>query len=315
MCWRLGFLGVVLVLFLPDVARSAEPVGVLTEIRPGRGEVKVKRAGETGWTAPQPLLALRPGDQVRVTEDGQAVIVFTGGRGAERVSRANSPFAVRAPAAEAGTEKVRTVLASVTQFLLGQQKELTYQSLTVRDTRPPPLILAPRATRLLPGPVVFEWAGSGRLRYRIRVLGPQGLLWEQDNLPRQPLEYPASAPALRDGIRYAWELEAKGEPVQRAQFELLAASEAARVRAALSLVEPAVLSGYPRTTVALMRAGLLFQEGLHHAASQELLAGITADPDEPTLHLLLGQVYERMGLKDLAATEFDEAQFLSTRAP
>lgn len=313
---RLGVFGVLGgLLLVQGVAWGGEPVAVITEIRLGKGEVRVKRAGEVIWKAPQPLLALRPGDQVRASGDGQAVLVFTGGRGTQIVSQSNSPLTVEAPTAETGTEKVRALLAGVTQFLLGQQKQLTYQSLSVRSLRQPPLILSPRDTLLLPGSVTFEWAGSDHLRYSIRVFGPEGLLWEQASLPRQPLGYPASAPALRAGVRYTWELEAPGHPVQRAQFQLLPSADAARVQAALALLEPATLTGYPRSTVALMRAGLLFQEGLHHEARRELLVGIAADRDQPTLHLLLGNVYERIGLKDLAAQEFEEAQFLSTRKP
>lgn len=317
MLGRIRVIGaIVLLLLLQGLAWAAEPVAVLTEIRMGQGELRVKRAGEVTWKAPQPLLALRPGDQVSATRDGEAVLVFTGGRGTRIVSQANSPFTVEAPTAETGTEKVRALLAGVTQFLLGQQKQLTYQSLSVRSVRvQPPLILSPRDTLLLPGSVTFEWAGSDHLRYSLRVFGPEGLLWEQANLPRQPLGYPASAPALRAGVRYAWEVVAPGHPVQRAQFQLLPAADAARVQAALALLEPATLTGYPRSTVALMRAGLLFQEGLHHEARRALLVGIAADRDQPTLHLLLGNVYERIGLKDLAAQEFEEAQFLSTRKP
>jgi Flp pilus assembly protein TadD len=116
-------------------------------------------------------------------------------------------------------------------------------------------------------------------------------------------------------VRYTWELETKGHPVQRAQFELLAVADANRIQSALALLDPATLSGYPKNTVTLMRAGLLFQEGIYHGARRELLTAIAADPDEPTLHHLLGQVYDRIGLKELAAQEFDEAQFLSTRSP
>ena len=38
-----------------------------------------------------------------------------------------------------------------------------------------------------------------------------------------------------------------------------------------------------------------------------------ASPDEPTLYLLLGHVYDRIGLKQQAANAFDEAEALSTR--
>ena len=292
-------------MFLPGLAWAAEPVAVLTEIRIGQGDVQVKRAGDLAWTAPQPLLALGPGDQLRATGDGRAVIVFIGGGGSQTVSSTNSPFTIQAPTGETGAARLRGLLASVTQFLLGQGKEPAYQSLSVRSARVgPPLILSPRESRILPGPVIFEWAGSDRPRYRVRIFGPHGLVWERANLPRQPLPYPPGPPALQAGVRYTWELEAEGYPRERAQFELVPPSEAERVQAALALLEPATLADYPRNTVALMRAGLLFQEGLYHEARRELLTAVRADPDEPTLHRLLGHVYERVGLRDLAAQEF-----------
>jgi hypothetical protein len=39
-------------------------------------------------------------------------------------------------------------------------------------------------------------------------------------------------------------------------------------------------------------------------ARRELLSGIGADPAEPALHLLLGHVYDKIGLKKLAAGAF-----------
>jgi len=41
-----------------------------------------------------------------------------------------------------------------------------------------------------------------------------------------------------------------------------------------------------------------------------VVTALAADRDEPTLHLLLGDLYTRTGLTDLAAESFDEAQFL-----
>lgn len=312
--WRVG--AALAMLLLGGLGWAAEPVAVLTELRPGSGEIRVKRAGESDWVVPQPLLALRAGDQVRVTGDARAVVVFTGGRGAETVSQANSPLVVQAPTAESGVDKLRSLLGGITQFLLGQQKEVAYRSLSVRSLpAQPPVIISPRETRLLPGPVTFEWGGSDRLRYRLRVSAPQGLLWEQANLRRQPVEYPASESPLRAGVQYTWALEAPGHPVQQAQFEILPDAEVARVRSALAELQPGRLVGYPPNTVALMRAGLLVQERLYHEARRELLAALAADPDEPGLHLLLGHVYDRVGLQELAAQEFDEAQFLSTVKP
>jgi hypothetical protein len=213
-------------LFLGQWSWAVDPVAVLCDIHSGQGEIWVRPAGAPDWMPPRPLLALHAGDQIRASEDTDAGLIFTGG-GTQTVSSANSPYTVEAPTAETGTENVGALVGRVTQFLLGQGKSPTYRPLAVRKPLQP-VILSPRETKLLPGPVTFEWSGSDRLRYSIAVRSPQGALWEQTQLPRQLLNYPATAPALRDRVPYAWELQTKGHPVQRAQFQLLPASEAVR---------------------------------------------------------------------------------------
>jgi hypothetical protein len=311
---RFATLAGALVLASAAVASAGDPVGVLTEIRAERGRVEVKRAGESEWKAAQPLLALRPGDQIRVLGEARASLVFTGGRGAQAVSAANSPFTVQAPAAAGASDKVRGLVGGVTDFLAGKQKDLAYLPLSVRSVRPPRVAqLQPRETKLLPGVVTFEWSGSDTLRYKIRVLGPQGILWEQANLPRKPVVYPASAPPLEPGTRYFWQLETEEQPMQQAEFQILPVAEAKRVRESLDILVPASLPGYPPSSVALMRAGYVLRDGLFADARRELLTALAGDPDEPTLHLLLGQVYDTIGLGELAQREFIEARDLSGR--
>jgi hypothetical protein len=294
-------------------AWAQEPLAVLTEIQIKRGKVEVKTAAEPDWQVPKPLLSLKAGDQVRVSGEGRAVLAFTGGRGTQIVTQSNSPFTVQAQAGEGVSDRAKAIMGNVTNFLLGQQREKTYQSLSVRSVRAqPPVILAPRESRVLPGGVNFEWSGSDRLKYRVRLLGPEGaVVWEQAELDRKPLVYPASAPALKPGVRYTWELETKEHGVQRASFDVAQPADAARVKDALASLTPAAAKGYPAATLSLMRAGLLFQETLYADARRELVTAIAADPEEATLHLLLGHVYDRIGLKGLAANEFDEAEALT----
>ena len=92
-------------------------------------------------------------------------------------------------------------------------------------------------------------------------------------------------------------------------------TEIAAIRENLAALEPSALPGYPKNTVFLMRAGFLFEQELYADARKELLTALAADPDEPSLHVMLGHIYDRTGLVDLAAEEFDEAEFLTTRAP
>ena len=98
-----------------------------------------------------------------------------------------------------------------------------------------------------------------------------------------------------------------------AEFQILPPAEATRVRESLDILVPASLPGYPPSSVALMRAGYVLRDGLFADARRELLTALAGDPDEPTLHLLLGQVYETIGLGELAQREFIEARDLSGR--
>ncbi len=298
------------------VASGGEPVAILTEIKAGQGEIRVKLAGQADWKAPLPLLSMRAGDQIRATGNAMVVLMFTGGQGTVTVSAANSPYTLQVPASPpaSGTGAAQGLVANVSRILAGKKKELTYVPLAVRGVKQPPLLLSPREGKLLGSPVL-EWAGSERLRYTVRVSSPQGLVWEQANLPRAPLLYPATAPRLSPGVSYRWELEAKDFSLQRGQFTILRPEEIVKVREVLAALAPSVLPGYPMNTVVLMRAGFLFEQELYAEARKELQAAISVDQDEPNLHLMLGHVYERTGLKDLAAEEFDEAQFLSTRTP
>jgi hypothetical protein len=298
------------------VAWAQDPLAVLTEIQLKRGKVEVRPSAQAEWQTPRPLLSLRAGAQVRVTGEARAVLVFTGGRGTQLVTQANSPFTVAAGTTPATSDRAKAVLGNVTDFLLGQQREKTYQSLSVRSVRAqPPVILAPRETRVLPGAVAFEWAGSDRLKYQVRLLSPQAaVVWEQADVTR-PLAYPASAPELKPGTRYTWELSTREHGVQKASFEVASTADALRVNDALGVLTPASAGGYPPATLALMRAGLLFQETLYADARRELVAAIGAAPEEATLHLLLGHVYDRTGLRQLAASEFDEAEALAAPRP
>jgi hypothetical protein len=305
--------GALAVAFAAATASAADPIGVLTEIRAEKGRVEVKKAAEADWKVAQPLLALRPGDQIRVSGEARASLVFTGGRGAQVVSTANSPFTVQVPPAAGAGDKAKALAGSVTDFLAGKQKDLAYLPLSVRAVRPPRVVqLEPRDTKLLPGPVTFEWSGSETLRYKVRVSGPQGTLWEQTNLPRKLVTYPASSPALEPGVRYSWQLETEGQPMQQVEFQILAPPEAKRVRESLDILVPDV-PGYSPSSVALMRAGYVLRDGLYAEARHKLMAALAKDPAEPTLHMLLGQVYEQVGLGELAQREFIEARDLSGR--
>ena len=121
-------------------AQGGDTVGLITEIKPGRGRVEVKPARGGDWRAASPLLALRAGDSVRATEDAAAVIVLAGGRGVVRVVAAASPVVLAAGAGPDGkADKARTLLESSLGFLSRTTKEAPKGVLATRGPVPPPV--------------------------------------------------------------------------------------------------------------------------------------------------------------------------------
>ena len=322
MNWRATAWGAV---FIPSVvgllavsswAAAPDPVAVVVELRPGNGQIQVRRANEATWTPAQPLLSLREGDQIAVVGDGRVALTFAGGRGTRVVTAVDSPFSVEAVAGRTVANVAGGVAARVVDFLLGSRRESDSVHIGVRPA--PPIrvaILSPRDSRLFPGPVVFEWTGFQSLRYRVRVTGPEGILWESRDLPLGQVPYPTSAPPLRAGIRYRWSLEAREVPAEEAFFELLSLDQADVIRRELESVAGSVTSETSRTGRIVVRAAYLVQQSLYVEARRELAAGIASDPAEPTLRYLSGVLYERLGLSRMAEQEFLEARDLIDRRP
>jgi predicted Zn-dependent protease len=108
-------------------------------------------------------------------------------------------------------------------------------------------------------------------------------------------------------------VEALGHPPFETWFEVVDPTRAAALGEDLRQLETALGSGVPPSSLAEVRSGALAAEGLLHDARLVALAALARDPDEPTLHILLGNLYLKTGLPQLAAESLDEAQFLLTR--
>src|SRR5215831_5700785 len=93
MRWRVVHVLVVAVLVFSAAAWAEDPVAYVTEIqRDGTGGAFVRLAAGDGQFHPaQPLLALRRGDEIRVSGNGQVVLLYHAGSGTRRITRADSP--------------------------------------------------------------------------------------------------------------------------------------------------------------------------------------------------------------------------------
>jgi len=303
-------LGALLALAGPAAAQTGETAAVITEIKPARGRVDVKPAAGGDWRPARPLLALRAGDVVRTTENASAVVLLSGGRGTMRVEGAAGTLTVPGATAAGQGQKAMALVEASLGFLAGTTKESSQTVLATRSAARPPVILSPRNGPVLPEALAFEWLGSRFNRYTVRLVGPTGPVVDRREVTGPRWEYPVDGPALAPNVRYTLQVTSGGQPTQEAWFEVVDAARARAVAGDLTTLEQELGTGVPVTSRAVMRAGLLAREGLLHDARRVVVAALDADRDEPTLHLLLGDLYTRTGLGTLAAESFDEAQFL-----
>jgi len=318
---RRGHVGVVLGTLALVVALSAAPVtpqpdetaGMITEIKVGRGTVEVK-AADGDWRRASPLSALRAGDQVRAVNDAMAVVLLTGGRGAVLVKAKNSPYAVAAPRTEeSAAGKARSLLSTTIDFLVSGPKEAPKAVTSSRSAARPPEILTPRNGLILPGSLVFEWLGDRFSRYHVRIMDPSAVVLERKGVVGARFAYPADAKPLKPGVRYRVEVKASGFAPAEAWFELMDETRAAQVRANLEQLEAGLGPRVSPSSRSVVRAGTLAAEGLYHDARLVTLAALAEDPDEPTLHMVLGNLYLKTGLRQLGAQSLDDARSLLTR--
>jgi antitoxin (DNA-binding transcriptional repressor) of toxin-antitoxin stability system len=290
-------------------AQSAETTGLVTEIKLGQGVAEVKRAG--AWRAVAPLLAVRAGDEIRVTEDTVVVVLLTGARGTVRLDARNTPWT--APAVSTGSvlEKAQALVASSIAFLTGAPSGPAEAVISTRAGAGPPRLLSPRGGPLLGTPLVIEWTGSQFTHYTVRVSSPAGVVLERKGVAGPRFAYPDDAPPLGSGVLYTVQVEHRGHASQPTTFEVLEPTLRATVVAELAELE-ASLAASP-TSLAAVKAGVLANAGLLHDARQAVMGALAKDPDEPTLFRILGALYLRTGLDDQAVAAFGEANYLLRR--
>jgi hypothetical protein len=293
-------------------AQTRETAGLVSEIKVGKGKAEVKPANGD-WRAAGPLQALRAGDQVRASDDAAVVVVLSGGRGIVKITAQNSPWAVPAAGADGKAQKAQALIAGSLGFLTSATKEAPKAVLSTRSVGRPPQILTPRSGAVLGDTLAFEWMGSQFSRYTVRVTAPSGVVLERKGVVGARLAYPTDAGRLEPGVTYTLQIEAVGQPVQESRFEVLDPARAAAVRDELAQLEASLGSGATANSIAVVKAGALASAGLVHDARLTILAALAKDPDEPTLHTILGTLYVATGLERQAAEAFDEARFLLNR--
>jgi hypothetical protein len=301
----------------PTTAEMREIGAVITEIAAGRGRVEVLAAGKEQWRQVQPLSALRIGDQLRVTEDAAVVIVLSNGRGSVRVTATDSPFGVAVPTSGPGKpRKTLELLQASFSYLSASARESLRAVLVTRSPDMGLVVLTPRDSAVLEGPVTFVWqddppeGASGKpdeRSYSLIISTPTGTIFRRDGLRGEAYTYPAQAPRLDPGARYNVRVSSGRRSSGEVWFEVLDSGRATAVRTDLVELEEVLKGvGSPSARVTV-RAGFLASQGLLHDARQAVVVALRDNPDEPALLILLGNLYSDTGLPELASVYYARA--------
>ncbi len=284
---------------------------VISELKAAGGSVEVRKVGQKDWARAALLMALDAGDAVRAAGSGYAVVVSASGGKAVKVTAANSPYELKSP--ESGSsrpEKAQVVMNKLMDFMSGKKKETLSTPLAVRSLKRAPGLVSPKDSKVLTSQPLFEWIGTPRVPYRIRIMQDDRVVWQKENIYRVQISYPSDAPALQAGQRYTWEIETAGCPAVRAWFVIATDAERRDLETERRLLEQSVPASQSLSTNVLLTYGLLASKSFSAEARTIVAAAMASNPDDPLLHFLLGDYYEAAGLNDLAAGEYDEAGFL-----
>jgi hypothetical protein len=312
--WAGPFVIVMLVLLGPAGAGATDAVAMLSALRATGGEVKVKPVGGAGRPATL-FMELHQGDVLEASGQAQAEILYlrrAPGQPATVSVSAAAPVTVSASARGGVTPTATTLVSEVATMFFKLKKKSGSEHVPLggrgsTTAAAEPVILGPRATRVLAAPLAFIWAGPD-VPYTVTVLAPDGAaLWTGSHPGPGSLAYPDARERLTPGARYTWRLETNGRyPEEQASFDVVPAAEAQRVAGELAELER--VGGYPEGALTLLRAGVLINHELFEAARSELTAAVARRPGDGALRYLLGEVYDRTGLSDQAAQAFAEAR-------
>ncbi|HEU4364434.1 MAG TPA: bacterial transcriptional activator domain-containing protein [Candidatus Krumholzibacteria bacterium] len=301
----------------PAPASPDAPAAVLTSCR---GSVMVTRAGRAATVATFGL-ALNDGDEVRTGADAEAEIMFAAGNwvsvGPSSSMRIKGHAGAKQPAPDSRNFEV------VSNFIRLESSEGTSMvgGLRSGDKASALVPVAPVQTKVRDARPTFVWKiDDPSLELRFTIYNESGVHWQSDiteaafpssRQGHAALAYPTDAPALTPGVSYSWTLETSDPLVSpplrttAAFFEVIAPDDVAALEKELAAIEEKKPG---EVTYRLMRASLFFDRGLMADAIGETETAVATDPENGSLHAILGRLYAEAGRTHEAIQEMQKSQ-------
>ncbi|MCI0450838.1 MAG: hypothetical protein L0Z51_00435 [Candidatus Latescibacteria bacterium] len=289
----------------PAPAEADSPTAVLTSCK---GPVTIVRA-QNGPVAATFGMSLAEGDEVKTGADAEAEIMFASGNWVQ--VGANSSMRIKG---QPGSKPKEQNFEVVQNFLKLKSTEGTSSISGLRsgDKASALRAISPCQTKVRGARPTFAWtAEDPSLELQFIVYNETGIHWQTTVSGATSVAYPADAPALVPGVSYSWTLETSdplvSPPLRTAAsfFEIIAPKDVAALDTDLAVIEqnkPGV------TTYHVMRASIFFDRGLYADAIIETQAAIAIDPENDSLHAILGKLYAETGRTDEAMREMEKSR-------
>ena len=278
-----------------SVPRSADDQG-FNLLVVAKGEVELKRHGWPEYHTTAFGAMLRRGDQIRLSDDAEAVILC------DNLEPWDAPT---------GTPSGLNGCPQPNESLLARNGSLIHNTRAASDPFIP-YIISPRMTRLLTDQPRLRWNEVvGASNYIVKL---QGVKWEAE-LNGTEIVYPGNPP-LERGESYLLTIEADNETKStdeeptRLGFVLLSTEDAEIVQSHTTTINGLNL---PDKSKALALAHLYAGQNLF-AEAIDLLENMSHSEQTAATYRLLGDLYLEIGLPLQAESHYTEAITLSEAA-
>jgi hypothetical protein len=269
--------------------------------------VTIVRAG--GASAATFGAALQEGDEVKTGADAEAEIMFASGNWVQ--VGANSSMKIKG---QPGSKPKEQNFEVVQNFLKLKSSEGTSSISGLRggDKSSALVATSPCQTKVREARPTFRWtAEDPNLELTFVLYDESGVHWQTNVSSGASVAYPIDAPALAPGVSYSWTLETADPMVSpplrtpAAFFEVIAPADVKALDEDLASIDAKTPGP---TTYHLLRASLYFDRGLVSDAITETQAAVATDPDNPSLHAILGRLYAETGQTQDAMEEMEKSR-------
>ncbi len=301
------FLLVVSLSRLPSISAYAqEPLAIITS---SNGRIFISTKDGQTWEYPtKPIIGLYEGQSIQTDSNASATILyFSNGKAFQLGALQRHVIQASAPKKE---PRKRTRLDALRALRL--PKRLPQGSR--KGLGEPPVLLCPRAGRILSDKPTFAWLSSGPDSvYWIKLFLDEGvsckltgtLLWQktwQDTV----LKFPEEMKVLHAGQKYWIEIgrSSHEEAEDYGCFTIASVKESKDVQKLQKAIQEQYESDNPDdVTAAVVRAAYLIEEKFYAAAYEMLKQTLQEQPYNVTAQTLLDHLYERIDLPESTTSQ------------